>query len=94
MGRQIVAKFLVLTTFTSQELRVKHRPEHREHLNANAASGKLLMAGPFVDESGGFIIFEAENEDEVRAIMNADPFTTEGVFASAEIKEFAQVAGA
>jgi len=89
-----VAKFLVLTTFTSQELRVKHRPEHREHLNANAASGKLLMAGPFVDESGGFIIFEAESEDEVRAIMAEDPFTKEGVFASAEIKEFAQVAGA
>jgi uncharacterized protein YciI len=89
-----VAKFLVLLTFASQELRVQHRPAHREHLEANAASGKLLMAGPFVDDSGGFVILEAENEDEARAIMAEDPFTKEGVFASAELKEFVQVAGA
>lgn len=89
-----MAKFLVLVTFTSQELRVQHRPAHREHLYANAASGKLVMAGPFADDSGGVIIFDATNEGEVQAIMAEDPFMKEGVFGSVEIKEFTQVAGA
>ncbi|MGH2550612.1 MAG: YciI family protein [Thermomicrobiales bacterium] len=85
---------MVLTTFTSQEARIAHRAEHRVYLRANADAGKLLMAGPFVDETGGFIVFEATDEAEVKAIMAADPFSTEGVFKTIEIKEFTQVAGA
>lgn len=88
-----MARFLVLTTFTSQEARLAHRARHREHLNAQAAAGKLLMAGPFGDESGGMIIFEADSEDEVREIMAADPFSTENVFATVEIKPVTIVAG-
>jgi uncharacterized protein YciI len=87
-----MAKFLVLTTFTSQEKRLAHRAEHRVYLHQQAEAGKLLMAGPFEDESGGLIIFEAGSEAEVRDIMNADPFTTKGVFATTDIKPFLQVA--
>nr|MBA3380222.1 hypothetical protein [Chloroflexia bacterium] len=54
---------------------------------------KLLMAGPFADESGGLIIFEAEDEAEVGEIMANDPFTTEGVFATTEIRPWTLVAG-
>ena len=88
-----MARFLVLTTFTSQEARIAHRAEHRVHLRANADAGKLLMAGPFVDETGGLIIFEAADEAEVQAIMDADPFSTNGVFDTVTIKPFNLVAG-
>ena len=88
-----MARFLVLTTFTSQEARERHRAEHRTYLKAQADAGSLLMAGPFDDVSGGLIVIEAESIDEVQAIMDADPFTTGGVFASMEIKPFTVVAG-
>ena len=88
-----MARFLVLTTFTSHESRMAHRAEHRVHLNALVDQEKLLMAGPFEDESGGLIIFEAESEDEVRDLMNKDPFTIEGVFATTEIRPWTLVAG-
>lgn len=88
-----MARFLVLTTFTSQEARQAHRAPHRKHLNAQAEAGKLIMAGPFADESGGMIIFDADSEDEVREIMAADPFSTENVFATVEIKPVTIVAG-
>jgi uncharacterized protein YciI len=77
-----MARFLVLTTFTSQDLRIAHRPAHREHLQGLVASGHLLMAGPFDDQSGGIQIFEAEDFAEV-----------EGVFATTEIRPWTVVAG-
>lgn len=88
-----MARFLVLTTFTSAEARTAHRPAHREYLNEMVTHGKLLMAGPFADESGGLIIFEANDEAEVYAIMAKDPFTTGGVFATTEIRPWNLVAG-
>lgn len=88
-----MARFLVLTTFASAEARLAYRAAHREHLHALAAQGKLLMAGPFADESGGLIIFEAEDEAEVAGFMANDPFTTEGVFATTEIRSWILVAG-
>ena len=88
-----MARFLVLTTFASAEGRMAHRSAHREYLHEQVAQGKLLMAGPFADESGGLIIFEAEDEAEVAEIMAHDPFTTEGVFATTEIRPWTLVAG-
>ena len=88
-----MARFLVQTTFTSREKRMAHRAEHRVYLHEMVAEGKLLMAGPFEDESGGIIIFEAEDLAEVQAIMAADPFTVEGVFATTEIRQWTLVAG-
>ncbi len=88
-----MAKFVVFTSFTSQDLRTQHRAEHRVHLRALVEQGALLLAGPFEDEaSGGMMLFEAESADAVREMVNADPFTTEGVFATTEIRPFTQVA--
>jgi uncharacterized protein YciI len=89
-----MAKFVVFTTFSSEELRNQHRPEHRVHLHALVDQGALLLAGPFDDEaSGGMMIFEAESAEAVRAMVDADPFTIEGVFATITIRPFTQVAG-
>lgn len=89
-----MARFLVLTTFTSQEARNAHRSAHRGHLHRLVDDGKILMAGPFADESGGVIIFEAKDEGEVRELMAQDPFTTGDVFATTEIRPWILVAGA
>lgn len=88
-----MARFLVQTTFTSAEKRMAHRAEHRVYLHQLVAEGKLLMAGPFADESGGIIIFEAVDEAEVQGMMDNDPFTINGVFATTEIKPWILVAG-
>jgi uncharacterized protein YciI len=88
-----MARFLVLTTFASAEKRMEHRAEHRRYLNQLVTEGKLLMAGPFEDESGGLIVFEAVDANEVRGMMDNDPFTLNGVFATIEIKPWTLVAG-
>jgi uncharacterized protein len=88
-----MARFLVLTTFSSAEKRMQHRAEHRAYLNRLVDEGSLLMAGPFADERGGLIVFEAEDEAAVRRLMADDPFTIEGVFATTEIRPWTLVAG-
>ncbi len=88
-----MVRFLVQTTFTSAEKRMAHRAEHRAYLHQLVAEGKLLMAGPHVDETGGIIIFEAIDENEVREMMDNDPFTINGVFATIDIKPWILVAG-
>lgn len=88
-----MARFLVLTTFTSHEARMQHRAEHRVYLNQMVADGILVSAGPFADETGGLMILEAVNEEAVRDALAHDPFTTNGVFATTEIREWLVVAG-
>ena len=89
-----MAKFVVFTTFTTQELRTKHRAEHRAYLHNLVEQGLLLVAGPFEDdESGGMMVFEAESAEAVSELVDADPFTTGGVFATTTIRPFMLVAG-
>lgn len=88
-----MARFLVLTTFSSAEKRMQHRAEHRVYLNQLVDQGSLLMAGPFADERGGLIIFEAADEAEVQRLLDDDPFTINGVFATTEIRPWILVAG-
>jgi len=88
-----MARFLVLTTFTSADKRMAHRVEHRRYLNQLVEEGSLLMAGPFADERGGLIVFEAEDEATVQRLMENDPFTINGVFATTEIRPWTLVAG-
>ncbi|HYJ11948.1 MAG TPA: YciI family protein [Thermomicrobiales bacterium] len=88
-----MARFLVLTTFTSAEKRMAHRAEHRVYLNQLVDEGKLLMAGPFADEGGGLIVFEAVDQAEVEDMMANDPFTINGVFATTDIRPWTLVAG-
>lgn len=87
-----MARFLTMNTFTSMEKRMEHRANHRVYLHDLVAKGKILMAGPFVDETGGLIIWETEDQTELEQLIAQDPFTIEGVFASTEIIPWIQVA--
>lgn len=62
------------------------RPPHRAYLRGLIDSGKVVIAGPFTDDSAGLIAYEAESEAEVEQIIKADPFYQNGVFQSWVIK--------
>lgn len=47
--------------------------EHGRYLNRQMLKGALQLAGPFLDDSGGLIVFNARDEAEVRAITERDP---------------------
>jgi uncharacterized protein YciI len=53
---------------------------HMDNINKLAASGKLNVAGPFLDEGDmrGIFIFDSGNEQEVRTFVENDPAVKAG----------------
>jgi uncharacterized protein YciI len=58
----------------------KIQKAHIENINRMAASGKLNVAGPFLDEGDyrGIFIFDLSSEDEVRMLVDNDPAVKAG----------------
>ncbi|MGW0523120.1 YciI family protein [Crossiella sp. NPDC003009] len=64
---------VVELVFTDDPRRLAARPAHRERLAELRAAGKLVLAGPWADDSGALLVFDAE-EKELARIMAADPY--------------------
>ena len=47
--------------------------EHIAYLNKYIANGKIFAKGPFLDHSGGLVIFETENMEEAKQLIDNDP---------------------
>jgi uncharacterized protein YciI len=56
------------------------RPAHRQYLMGLKAKGQLVACGPFTDDSGGLIIYEAASREEAEGLILSDPFHQNGVF--------------
>jgi uncharacterized protein len=67
------------------------RPKHREYLAQLKEAGKLWASGPFTDDSGSLIIYEAESEEEAESLIQNDPFHEAGIFASYSFKPWERV---
>jgi uncharacterized protein YciI len=89
-----LARFAAILTFgPDAERRLQIRPKHREYLQQLVANGKLHESGPWTDDSGALIIYEAADEAEARALFAADPYSGggEGVVARVEFKGWNRV---
>lgn len=57
-----------------------HRPAHREYLSGLLAAGQLACAGPFLDDFGALIVYEADTQEAAEGLIRNDPFHAAGVF--------------
>jgi|SRR6516162_2234437 len=62
--------------------------EHGRYLNEQMSKGLLQLAGPFLDDSGGLILFNATDEVEVRAITARDPGIANQILEVESIRPF------
>lgn len=88
--------FAVLYSYTDDtELREATRPAHREYLARFADDGSLLVAGAWApsEAPGGLLLFRTADRSAVQAIVDGDPYTTAGVVATADIREWAPPLG-
>jgi uncharacterized protein YciI len=76
-----------------QDHRMQVRPAHREYTKQLAEQGIVLAGGPFADQRGGLLVYEAADVDELRRILDADPYTKAGVIAETTIREWEAVTG-
>jgi uncharacterized protein YciI len=84
-------KFAAIIEYGAKEKILEIRPTHRKYLAELKAAGKLVVAGPFTDFSGGLIVYEAEDEKAAEQLIKDDPFYAGGVFVKWSIRPWMAV---
>ena len=70
-------RYLILTLRTPR-FQISIVEQHRQFLDRLRVEGKIELAGPFTDQSGGAYILNAETFEEAKAIAHQDPVFTTG----------------
>lgn len=84
--------FAVNITFTDNvERRLEVRPTHREYLKKLLDEGKLFESGPYVDDSGALLVYEAADVAEVQELLANDPYAPNGIVETVTINEWNRV---
>ena len=65
-------------------------PEHAVYVQQKYNEGKIIFAGPFGDLSGGAILIDVVDEEEVKDIIENDPSVKNGVFCY-ELKRWGEL---
>jgi uncharacterized protein len=74
-------KFAAIIEYLQDKAKIAEvRPVHRQYLASLKAKGQLAASGPFTDDSGALIVYEAATKEEAEAILKADPFNQAGIF--------------
>jgi uncharacterized protein YciI len=88
--------FAIMYFYTSDTaLQDATRPAHLEHLRRLVDDGTLVASGPWGpdDARGGLLVFRASDRAAIQAIVDRDPFMTQGVVASSDIREWVPLLG-
>jgi uncharacterized protein YciI len=85
----------------SLPLRAKARPDHIERLQALAAEGRILIAGPHpaIDSNepgeagftGSLVVVEFPSLEEAQEWADADPYAAAGVYKRVVVKPFKHI---
>jgi uncharacterized protein YciI len=62
--------------------------EHAAFIDALVDEGFILMGGPLVDEGGALLVFNAEDENEVRQKLKNDPWMQHGILKLESVKRW------
>lgn len=74
-------KFAALIDYTTDASKIAEtRPLHREYLKKLLDTGHIAISGPFTDDKGGLLVYEADTLEEAEGYVSNDPFAKAGVF--------------
>jgi uncharacterized protein len=62
--------------------------EHAAFIDQLVDDGFILMGGPLIDEGGSLLIFNAEDETEVREKLKNDPWSEHGILKLESVKRW------
>jgi uncharacterized protein YciI len=69
-------KFAAIIEYIQDKDKIQSiRPTHRQYLADLLARGKLAVSGPFTDDWGALIVYEAESASEAEQLLQGDPST-------------------
>ncbi len=80
-------KFAAIIEYLQDKAKIAEvRPVHRQYLASLKEKGQLAASGPFTDDSGALIVYEAATKDEAEGFLKADPFNQAGIFVQYVIR--------
>lgn len=80
-------KFAAIIAYSKDKEKIAAvRPMHRQYLASLREKGQLAISGPFTDDSGALIVYEAATREEAEALLKGDPFHQNGIFVSYELR--------
>lgn len=69
---------VALLVMKDADLNAQHRPAHLDYLAELKRDGKVWASGPFLDASGGLVVYDAPDLEAARALAEADPLVRTG----------------
>ena len=82
-----VVKYAAIIEYVQDKAKIAEvRPSHRQYLTGLRGNGQLAAAGPFIDDSGALIVYEADSPEEAEKLIRADPFHQNGIFVSWKLR--------
>jgi uncharacterized protein YciI len=80
-------KFAAVIEYINDKAKIAElRPLHRQYLTGLKEKGQIAATGPFLDDYGALIIYEAATKEEAEAFLKADPFNQASIFVSYVIR--------
>lgn len=70
--------------------RTPFRQAHLDGLASQKEQGVLITIGPTKDNTKVFAIYDAENESQVRQLVENDPYWKNGIWTEYQVKEWIQ----
>jgi uncharacterized protein YciI len=76
-------KYAAIIEYSRDQEKIQSlRPTHRQYLATLRQRGQLAVSGPFTDDSGALIVYEAASAEEAEKLLEGDPFHQNGIFLS------------
>ena len=80
-------KFAAIIEYSQDKAKIQEfRPTHRQYLATLKERGQLAASGPFTDDSGALIIYEADSPEEAEKLLQGDPFHHNGIFLRYQLR--------
>lgn len=80
-------KFAAIIEYIQDKTKIAEiRPTHRQYQTSLLQKGQLVAAGPFTDDSGALIVYEAATKEDAEKLLQADPFCKNGVFVKYQLR--------
>jgi uncharacterized protein YciI len=80
-------KFAAIIEYIQDKAKIAEvRPVHRQYLASLKDKGQLAISGPFTDDWGALIVYEAGSNEEAETLLRGDPFHESGIFVSWTIR--------
>jgi hypothetical protein len=75
------------------ERRQPYRSEHLALLDQAQRDGRLLLAGPLKPTDTALLVFRADSAGDVEQLVARDPYVTNGLVTSWQVREWTVVIG-